>query len=117
LHCSHECFLHSQGTTECSCETPFLHAKLDSSVYYQHIHCHLDSGNWRWMGWLGKCHNFQGSSQNFWCICTMLSVPTKSRSSYPSQPKHHDPPVKTLEGSILQSCMSFSGSPLCNVLL
>jgi hypothetical protein len=44
---------------ECCCEAPFLHVKLGSNLPHQHIHHHLDSGNWHWLGWLGKHHNFQ----------------------------------------------------------
>jgi hypothetical protein len=91
LHCSHACFLHCQGTPECSSEAAFLHAKLDCNLPCQHFHCHLDSGNWHRMGWLGKCYHFQGSNQNFWCVCTMLSMPTNSSTSTSTQPKHHPP--------------------------
>jgi hypothetical protein len=44
---------------ECCCEAPFLHVELGSNLPHQHIHPHLDNGNWHWMGWLGKHHNFQ----------------------------------------------------------
>lgn len=76
---------------ECGSEASFLHAKLDCNLPCQHFHCHLDSGNWHRMGWLGKCYHFQGSNQNFWCVCAMLSMPTNSSTSTSTQPKHHPP--------------------------
>lgn len=81
----------SFAAPECSSEAAFLHAKLDCNLPCQHFHCHLDSGNWHRMGWLGKCYHFQGSNQNFWCVCTMLSMPTNSSTSTSTQPKHHPP--------------------------
>ncbi len=76
---------------ECCCEAPFLHVELGSNLPHQHIHHHLDSGNWHWSGWLGKHHNFQAWNRNIRCICPMLSMPTNSCSSHWVYPKLHSP--------------------------